>query len=279
MSGLPASGKTTTAMRLHAQLGGVLIRSCDIYQGLGIVLPDWVKRTAGFTTNVLNYDRVRDHAYAKMARRTDLSLANGSPLTIIDAVHGERAKRQRLYEISATRGATPILIVCMCPDFSEVQRRFHAREGREAEPEREASDLSVFHDIQRRWESPLKDELPGGGRLDAHAHRGGSDCGDLISDPLALRSVALVVRNDREADTEASSSALQALKPPGAGCRAVDSALPPEGRRRSTFGQNPTGHLLPFCTHITTKGDETRTNIEKHEATSNCLSGSSFWCK
>src|SRR5215470_11062463 len=163
MSGLPASGKTTTAMRLHAQLGGVLIRSCDIYQGLGIVLPDWVKRTAGFTTNVLNYDRVRDHAYAKMARRTDLSLANGSPLTIIDAVHGERAKRQRLYEISATRGATPILIVCMCPDFSEVQRRFHAREGREAEPEREASDLSVFHDIQRRWESPLKDELPGGG--------------------------------------------------------------------------------------------------------------------
>jgi predicted kinase len=163
MCGLPASGKTMTAMRLHAQLGGVLIRSCDIYQELGIVLSDWVKRTAGFTTNVSDYDRVRDHAYAEMARRADLNLANGLPLVIIDAVHGERAKRQRLYEISASRGATPFLIVCMCPDFSEVQRRFHARKRREAEPELEASDLSVFHDIQRRWESPLKDELPGGG--------------------------------------------------------------------------------------------------------------------
>lgn len=150
--------------RLHAQLGGVLIRSCDIYQELGIVLPEWVKRTAGFTTDVSDYDRVRDHAYAEMARRADLSLANGLPLVIIDDVHGERAKRQRLYEISATRGATPILIVCMCPDFAEVQRRFHAREGREAEPEREASDLSVFHDIQRRWESPLEDDLPDGTR-------------------------------------------------------------------------------------------------------------------
>ena len=44
MCGLPASGKTTTAMRLYAQLGGDLIRSCDIYQELGIVLPEWVRR-------------------------------------------------------------------------------------------------------------------------------------------------------------------------------------------------------------------------------------------
>ena len=41
MCGLPASGKTTTAVRLHAQRDGVLIRSCDIYQELGIVLPEW----------------------------------------------------------------------------------------------------------------------------------------------------------------------------------------------------------------------------------------------
>jgi predicted kinase len=164
MCGLPASGKTTTAMRLHARSGGVLIRSCDIYQELGIVLPEWVERTAGFTTNVTEYDRVRDSAYVEMARRVDLSVAKGSPLVIIDAVHGERAKRQRLYEISASRGATPFLIVCICPDLSEVQRRFHAREGREAEPEREASDLSVFHDIRRRWESPLEDELSDGTR-------------------------------------------------------------------------------------------------------------------
>jgi predicted kinase len=164
MCGLPASGKTTTAMRLHAQLGGVLIRSCDIYQELGIVLPDWVKRTAEFTTNVSDYDRMRDHAYAEMARRAELSLANGLPLVIIDAVHGERAKRQRLYEICAARRADAIVVVCRCADFAEVQPRFRAREGHEADPQQEASDLSVFRDIRRRWESPLEDELTDGVR-------------------------------------------------------------------------------------------------------------------
>jgi len=52
MCGLPASGKTTTAERLHAHAGGVLIRSCDVYQELGISLPDWVRRTEGFTRDV-----------------------------------------------------------------------------------------------------------------------------------------------------------------------------------------------------------------------------------
>ncbi len=163
MCGLPTSGKTTTAMRLHAHLGGVLIRSCDIYQELGIVLPEWVKRTARFSVNVAEYDRVRDNAYTEMAKRADMSLANGAPLVIIDAVHGERTKRQRLYALCSAHGAMPILVVCLCEDFAEVERRFRAREGREADPEREASDRSVFHDIQRRWESPLEDELPDGG--------------------------------------------------------------------------------------------------------------------
>jgi predicted kinase len=164
MCGLPASGKTTTATRLQARRGGVLIRSCDIYQELGIALPAWVKRTAGFTSNVWEYDRVRDRAYAEMARRADLSLANGSPFVVIDAVHGERAKRQPLYEICAARDATPILVVCTCDDFTETRRRFQAREGHEAEPEREASDLAVFRDIRRRWESPFEDQLPDGTR-------------------------------------------------------------------------------------------------------------------
>lgn len=159
MCGLPASGKTTTAMRLHARLGGCLIRSCDIYQELGIVLPEWVERTAGFTINVSDYDIVRDRAYAEMARRADLSLANGTPLVIIDAVHGERAKRQRLYEICAARRAAPILVECRCDDFDEVQRRFRAREGYETDPQHEASDLSVFRDIERRWETPAEDHV------------------------------------------------------------------------------------------------------------------------
>jgi predicted kinase len=52
MCGLPASGKTTTAERSHRRLGGALIRNCDVYQALGISLPDWVRRTRGFTVNV-----------------------------------------------------------------------------------------------------------------------------------------------------------------------------------------------------------------------------------
>ncbi len=164
MCGLPASGKTTTAMRLHARLHGTLIRSCDVYEDLGIDLPEWVTRTAGFTENVADYDRVRDDAYAEMARRAERSLANRAPLVIIDAVHGERAKRERLYTMCVAHGATPVLVMCTCADFAEVQRRFQAREGHETDPEREASDMSVFHDIGRRWQSPLDDELPDGTR-------------------------------------------------------------------------------------------------------------------
>lgn len=163
-SGLPASGKTTTAMRLHADLGGVLIRSCDIYQELGIVLSEWVERTQRFTVDVVAYDRVRDEAYIQMARRVDRSLEAGSPLVIVDAVHGERDKRRRLYEICNARRAAPILALCYCDDFEEVRRRFRARGGHEREPQHEASDLSVFYDIQLRWQTPLTDVLPDGTR-------------------------------------------------------------------------------------------------------------------
>src|SRR5260370_380754 len=63
MCGLPASGKTTTAARLHATLGGVLIRSCDVYRDLGISLPEWVRRTRSFTEGVEAYLSLRDAAY------------------------------------------------------------------------------------------------------------------------------------------------------------------------------------------------------------------------
>jgi predicted kinase len=162
--GLPASGKTTTAMRLHTHLGGVLIRSCDIYKELGIVLSEWVSRTQQFTTNVSEYDRVRDEAYAEMARRVTTCLASGSRVVIVDAVHGELDKRRKLYEISHAGGAAPVVVLCLCDDSAEVLRRFRGRRGREREPEHEASDLSVFYDIGRRWQSPLTDELPDGRR-------------------------------------------------------------------------------------------------------------------
>src|SRR5262249_53291106 len=110
------------------------------------------------------YDRVRDRAYAEMARRADLSLANGAPLVIIDAVHGERAKRQRLYQICAARHAAPILVVCQCADFTEIQRRFRAREGHETQPAREGDDVSVFWEIQRGGGDPLEDEPREGAR-------------------------------------------------------------------------------------------------------------------
>lgn len=164
MSGLPASGKTTTAMRLHAALGGLLIRSCDIYRQLGIVLAEWVARTHGFTVDVAAYDRVRDEAYAQMAARVDGGIEAGFRLVIVDAVHGERDKRQRLYDICHARRAVPVLVVCRCEDFEEVRRRFGARRGLEREPQHEASDLSVFHDIRRRWQPPWMDVVPDGTR-------------------------------------------------------------------------------------------------------------------
>jgi predicted kinase len=67
MCGLPASGKTTAAERIHLHSGGVLVRSCDVYRSLGISLPDWVKRTDGFTRHLALYLRERDRAYVEIA--------------------------------------------------------------------------------------------------------------------------------------------------------------------------------------------------------------------
>jgi predicted kinase len=160
MCGLPASGKTTTAMRIHAHAGGVLIRSCDVYQGLGISLPDWVRRTRGFTVNVAEYERERDRAYVEMARRLEAALAAARDLIVVDAVHGERAKRRVVYALCQGSGRTPVLVWCQCDDWDETKRRFERRWARETEPENEASDLSVFRHIVRLWEDPLGDLEP-----------------------------------------------------------------------------------------------------------------------
>lgn len=162
MSGLPASGKTTTAGHLHAVLGGTLIRSCDVYRRLGIRLPEWVAKTRGFTEGVEAYERVRDHAYEEMARSLEETLVTGASLVIVDAVHGESPKRQAVYGICLTHGATPVIVLCECDDWRETERRFAARRGREGEPEHEASDLAVYRDIKRRWQHPAADTLPDG---------------------------------------------------------------------------------------------------------------------
>jgi len=160
MCGLPASGKTATAMRIHAHAGGVLVRSCDVFQALGISLPDWVRRTRGFTENVAEYERERDRAYVEMARRLEGALAAARDLIVVDAVHGERAKRRVVYALCESFGRTPVLVWCQCDDWDEVTRRFERRRARETEPENEASDLSVFRHIVGLWEEPRRDPEP-----------------------------------------------------------------------------------------------------------------------
>jgi predicted kinase len=153
--GLPASGKTTTAARLHSGVGGVLIRSCDVYEELGISLPDWVRRTAGFTRDVEAYERVRDGAYRRMLDLLVEQLIAGSRIVVLDAVHGEVEKRRAVFDVCAAHDAEPLLLWCRCDDRVETERRLRSRLGREAEPEREASDSSVFDHLARLWKDPV----------------------------------------------------------------------------------------------------------------------------
>jgi len=157
MCGLPVSGKTSTAARLRAVGGGTLIRSCDVYQSLGIVLPEWVRRTRGFTVDVAAYDALRDEAYREMGCRLDAALSGPSTTIIVDAVHGECDKRAAVWQRCRAHGVRPVLVWCRCDDPRAVAARFRARRGRDAEPEHEASDMSVFHDIARRWQDPRED--------------------------------------------------------------------------------------------------------------------------
>jgi predicted kinase len=159
MCGLPGAGKTTIAGRLHAYLGGALIRSCDVFRDLGISLPAWIERTRGFRAGVEAYGRLRDQAYVEMASRVERALAV-EELVIVDAVHGEPAKRRALYEITARHRGEPVLVLCRCDDLAETRRRIDARRGREHIPEHEACDFSVYEDIARRWQAPGADDAP-----------------------------------------------------------------------------------------------------------------------
>jgi predicted kinase len=152
--GLPASGKTTTAARLHSGVGGALIRSCDVYEELGISLPGWVHRTAGFTRDVAAYERVRDRAYRRMLDLLVDQLIAGARIVILDAVHGEIEKRRAVFDVCAAHHAEPLLVWCRCDDRVETERRLSSRLGREAEPEREASDSSVFDHLAGLWSDP-----------------------------------------------------------------------------------------------------------------------------
>jgi predicted kinase len=157
MCGLPASGKTTTAARLHVALGGRLIRSCDVFADLGISLPDWVDRTKGFTERVEEYVPLRDAAYREMARRLDAALDAGAGPVIVDAVHGEPDKRASVYAACRAREASPLVVWCRCDDAAETERRVLARRGREREPEHEAADLSVVRHLATLWRDPAPD--------------------------------------------------------------------------------------------------------------------------
>ena len=157
LAGLPASGKTTTAHRVHRSLGGALIRSCDVYHQLGISLPEWVRRTQGFSENVRAYEQERDRAYAEMARQLQRSLTSGARFVVVDAVHGERSKRAAMYALCRAYGITPTLVWCRCDDFGETERRMSVRRGHEHEPQQEASDLSVYAHIAGLWEDPFLD--------------------------------------------------------------------------------------------------------------------------
>ncbi len=162
MSGLPASGKTTTAARLHRELGGVLIRSCDVYADLGIDLPAWVEKTAGFTRDVAGYEMARNAAYDEMQRRIGDALVSGADPVIVDAVHGERDKRRAVYALSLSHARAPVIVWCRCDDDAEVELRIGARRGRETEPENEASDASVLRHLRSLWQPPTDDRLPDG---------------------------------------------------------------------------------------------------------------------
>jgi hypothetical protein len=88
------------------------------------------------------------------------ALVGGARAVVVDAVHGEIAKRQALYDVCRAHDARPIVVWCRCDDAHEIRRRVAARVGR-ADPEHEASDLSIDRHLRALWRTPLDDRLRG----------------------------------------------------------------------------------------------------------------------
>src|SRR5262249_36496433 len=95
-------------------------------------------------------------------RRLEAALAAASRPVIVDAVHGERAKRRMMCEIAWRHHEVPILLWCQCNSAREVRRRFAIRHERAAIPEHEAADLSVFSHVASLWEDPADDVMTDG---------------------------------------------------------------------------------------------------------------------
>ena len=154
MCGLPVSGKTSTAARLHAVAGGTLIRSCDVYQSLGIVLPEWVRRTRGFTMEVAAYDAVRDDAYREMDRRLPHDRQPRQRMGIGIAAEQQRLVHQHRAVPDIGRAAEPRQRHARDHRLDEEQQKA-AHENRHREQRAARGGLGFSHSVA--WRRAARD--------------------------------------------------------------------------------------------------------------------------
>lgn len=129
MSGLQASGKSTTARTISRNSGAVLIANHEIRSRL----TDWVDKYSPESTR---------HVY-----NTALSLAEEelyrNRSVILDAMYLTRHWREKAYGIAEKHGALPIVVNCVCPDLEIVKRRTRGRKD-VSSPQAEGDEMKYY---------------------------------------------------------------------------------------------------------------------------------------
>jgi uncharacterized protein len=159
MNGLSGSGKSTVALELAQQLGGVRVRS-DVER----------KRLFGFspqddTAQAVYTEAATARTYARMADVAQAAVAAGVPL-VVDAAFLRKAERDAFRALAVQLDARFALVACEAPHAvmrSRVVKRIAAgRDPSEANP-------GVL-DRQLGWAEPLTpDELDDGTVVDTEA--------------------------------------------------------------------------------------------------------------
>ncbi len=152
VAGLIASGKSTMAAALAAELGTVHLSSDRLRKALAGVAPAAPVRDAAFTA--LYSQAASEQVYAELLRRAELILRSGRSV-VLDASFRSRAARAAARELAGRCQVPFTLIECRVP--AEVARARLAE--RERGPSESDGRAQIFDDFARRFE-PIS-ELPG----------------------------------------------------------------------------------------------------------------------
>lgn len=151
--GFPATGKTTSAQRLHFELSDSqsveLLTTVSIRESLGLM-------------DDLYSETDRSRVYTEMVNRVEERLAAGVDVIILDGNFNKKSRREPVYALLEKHNADILVIECKVQDMDHIRKRLEIRKTRQDDPAHRASSMDLYYMIKDDADPVEQDTLPGG---------------------------------------------------------------------------------------------------------------------